>query len=530
MAFQKETLVLGGGACADLVADQLSTWGIAVLRATLVGTSGGDETRNYDRNADIHHDRATMISCRGQAGNFRVTLAINERRYVHTVSSIVLAQPCIRIPNYDFYALPSSDRVISISALETMTMENGVHGLLSDKTHVVFLNSWQIDPHPVMAQTMLQWCLAVQQQPEVNTYFLCGNLKVSIDGMEARCETAKRAGTLILKFTGRFPVLTPLADGRIRIDYRDETTGMDGWVVADLVVVDERIIPPPQLAEAIRQLRLASEADGFAQTDNIHRLPNLTNRRGIFVAGGARAVLPDAALAADAQQVALKVLEFISGEDRGPLPRLEIDQDSCARCLTCYRLCPYAAIETTPHMHIQPEACQSCGLCFAACPNRAILMHDEDLEKALACLALPGESVGRGDGFVPRIVAFCCSRSAAQARKTAESIGSPLPAGLVCVEGICGGTFSVRHLLSAVEAGVDGVLVLSCHEGNCHSERGTLEAQKRVAEAIHLLSWAGITEERVQFATLAANMSSEFVRMIGDFAEKIKALGPAMKI
>lgn len=526
MAFQKETLVIGNGLCADQVADRLDARGIVVRRALLGGADGA--ARGAGATADLSREGVELVDCRGQAGHFRVTLAENDQCFTHTVSGIVLAQPWVRIPNHDLYGLPPSDRVTSIAALEAAAMESPVASMLPPGAKVVFLNSWRIDPHPVMTQSMLQYCLTMQRQSDANTFFLCGNLKVAADGMEACCDEARTAGTVFVKFTRRFPVMTPLADGRIQVDYWDETTGMDCRLQADLVVVDERVTPHPGLAQAIKRLRLEGDPYGFAQGDNVHRLPNLTNRRGIFVAGGARAVLPAAALVADAEQVALQVLAFLSDADRAPLPHLEIDQDSCARCLTCYRLCPYAAIEMTPHMQIHPAACQGCGLCVAGCPNRAIQIADDALEKALGSLTEQGRATGQIDGFVPKIVAFCCSRSAVPARASAIAMGHRLPPKLVCVEGICGGAFSVRHLLGVIEAGMDGVLVLTCHEGNCHSEQGTLEARKRVAEALRLLSWAGVAKERVRYATLAANMSSEFVRMANDFAEKIKALGPAI--
>lgn len=108
----------------------------------------------------------------------------------------------------------------------------------------------------------------------------------------------------------------------------------------------------------------------------------------------------------------------------------------------------------------------------------------------------------------------------------AISAGHSLPAGLVVVEGICGGSFSVRHLLSAIEAGADGILVLTCHPGNCHSEHGPRNAQQRVATAAQALALADINEERLQFSTLAANMGAEFAAKVQQFAQKIAALGP----
>lgn len=51
-----------------------------------------------------------------------------------------------------------------------------------------------------------------------------------------------------------------------------------------------------------------------------------------------------------------------------------IDEDLCAFCLTCYRLCPLDGIEIRKKMENTPEACQACGLCAAECPMGAITL------------------------------------------------------------------------------------------------------------------------------------------------------------
>jgi len=51
-----------------------------------------------------------------------------------------------------------------------------------------------------------------------------------------------------------------------------------------------------------------------------------------------------------------------------------VDEDKCAFCLTCLRLCPLAGIEIGKKIVTLVEACQACGLCAAECPQRAITL------------------------------------------------------------------------------------------------------------------------------------------------------------
>lgn len=475
---------------------------------------------------------AKLIDCQGHAGAFQITLDQNGRRTIHRAESIVVAEQLQHTPNFDFYDLSPSKRVLAISQAETALIPEIGSTPAGGLVRVLFLNDWSEHCHPVTAARMLRLCRSIQQSPNVRTVYLTGQLKVSVEGMEACCQAAKAAGTKFFKFDREAPRLQVLKDGRIQATCWDDTTRIAFGMTFDYVVVDEKIAPNSTLSHLARALRLHRDCQGFVQSDNVHRLSNSTNRRGIFAVGGARAVFSPEEQQADAAHAALKVSELLAGLDEGELPRAEIDAGRCARCLTCYRLCPHAAIEMSPRMTIAAQACQSCGLCAAGCPNRAIRFLDDQLTAALQRL-IPEKPDCSPEGsmdepFTPCVVAFCCSRSALPARDMAISAGHRLPAGLVVVEGICGGGFSVRHLLSALEAGADGVMVLTCHPGNCRSENGPSNAAQRAAAAAHALALSDIGADRLYIGTLAANMGTDFVRSVEEFSQKISSLGPIL--
>jgi coenzyme F420-reducing hydrogenase delta subunit len=66
------------------------------------------------------------------------------------------------------------------------------------------------------------------------------------------------------------------------------------------------------------------------------------------------------------------------------------------------------------------------------------------------------------------------------------------------------------------------VLVLACHTGNCHAERGNSEARSRVREVRAFLEEAGMDPNRVRFHTLAANMGVEFGGVARAFQDAFK--------
>ncbi len=53
-----------------------------------------------------------------------------------------------------------------------------------------------------------------------------------------------------------------------------------------------------------------------------------------------------------------------------------VDAGKCVACLTCVRLCPFAAprIEPGGYAVIDPGLCRACGICVTACPAEAITL------------------------------------------------------------------------------------------------------------------------------------------------------------
>ena len=55
-----------------------------------------------------------------------------------------------------------------------------------------------------------------------------------------------------------------------------------------------------------------------------------------------------------------------------PLIRFEIDEEKCAGCSSCAKICPVNAIkgETKKPYHIDDDLCIKCGSCIEVCPSK----------------------------------------------------------------------------------------------------------------------------------------------------------------
>jgi F420-non-reducing hydrogenase iron-sulfur subunit len=91
----------------------------------------------------------------------------------------------------------------------------------------------------------------------------------------------------------------------------------------------------------------------------------------------------------------------------------------------------------------------------------------------------------------------------------------------------CTGRVDVLTMLKAFEAGVDGVYLAGCLEGECHFLKGNLRAKKRVGYAKTLLQEVGIEPERLEMYNLSSAQGQRFAAIANDMAEKIRALGPS---
>ena len=101
-----------------------------------------------------------------------------------------------------------------------------------------------------------------------------------------------------------------------------------------------------------------------------------------------------------------------------------------------------------------------------------------------------------------------------EAADMATDFGMPLPKGLKTVKVPCAGKVDIDYVMRALAEGADGVVVMACHNGNCKSEKGSLYASWRAANAQDMLEAIGVDKARIRFATTASNMGTEFSRIL----------------
>jgi coenzyme F420-reducing hydrogenase delta subunit/Pyruvate/2-oxoacid:ferredoxin oxidoreductase delta subunit len=316
------------------------------------------------------------------------------------------------------------------------------------------------------------------------------------------------------------------ASGQVVIEFDDEIAGRSFRLNPDLTILDEAARPAAYLRDLISTLGLETDPSGFAQADNVHRIGVRTNRAGILVAGPARNMLSQREHRLDMAAASLQGSKPTAQSELKTLARAEIDPGSCIRCLTCHRLCPHGAIQVNTRVQVLSPACEACGLCAAECPREAIQVLGMNGFNIGAHLVDPSRPA-KGDDFSPKVLAFCCTRSAFPASRLADCLTPTMPRGLKIIEIPCAGSLSLDHVLTGFRNGADGTLVMTCHTDNCHAGHANQRALERVEMLQDQFTHIGLETERLHFATLASNMGRAFADIVIEFDKKLRELGPS---
>jgi len=461
-----------------------------------------------------------LVGVNGVPGDFNLKLENKDGIIGKKTGAIVIATGFTIKPLNDKYQLSLSDNVITQSSLEEMLAagDQSAREKLAGKT-VAFLLGFGNYGYPIVMERLVRSILAIEQIEGCTAYVYAGDLKVASDSLERIYKESRDNGATYFRLS-QMPEISQ--DGK-KVTFFDPVLRQDMELSPDLLVIEEEICADQSNDELAGLLRIDMEAAGLMQKDNVHRFPVSSNREGIFVIGASREVQNLPLEITDAANAVLGIKNLLGdGTRMVPKERGIVDTGKCVFCITCYRCCPHGAIywDEDNKAVISPLACQACGICASECPMDAIQIGgfiDADLKEEIQQSIEP-------DAKAPQIVAFCCRNSAFEAGMMAKTFNMPVPEGLKMIKMPCAGKIDLDYILTAFVEGADGVLVLTCHNGNCKSERGNIFAEWRVDDAHRMLEESGFGKERLQFATLASNTGSRFSAIVCDMEKTINNL------
>lgn len=123
--------------------------------------------------------------------------------------------------------------------------------------------------------------------------------------------------------------------------------------------------------------------------------------------------------------------------------------------------------------------------------------------------------------FTPKIVVFGCNWAS-----TADATKAKVKPNPRTIKTMCSGRVDPTFILQAFKNGIDGVLIISCHRGDCHYIRGNFKTQRMVSLLKTVLSQLQIEPERLRLVSNSASESQKLQQALNDFTKKIVSLGP----
>ncbi len=128
--------------------------------------------------------------------------------------------------------------------------------------------------------------------------------------------------------------------------------------------------------------------------------------------------------------------------------------------------------------------------------------------------------------FEPVILVFCCNWCSYAGADLAGVMRLRIPPNVRIVRVMCSGRVDPLHVLQALSLGADGVAVNGCHPGDCHYLRGNVLARQRMDFLTDVLNHLGL-QGRLEMNYISAGEGSRFQELMGDFTERVRALGPS---
>jgi heterodisulfide reductase subunit A-like polyferredoxin len=169
------------------------------------------------------------------------------------------------------------------------------------------------------------------------------------------------------------------ANGSVSVAYRDPYLRRDVDLALDLLVLATPAVAAEGGSELSKMLKVPLTADGFYLEAHVKLRPVDFGSEGIFLCGAAhypKSIEETISQAYAAAGRAAAILAKPVIKAGGVVA--EVDEEKCAACLTCVRICPYEVpiidLETKK-AKIEAAACQGCGICVSECPVKAITLH-----------------------------------------------------------------------------------------------------------------------------------------------------------
>jgi len=129
--------------------------------------------------------------------------------------------------------------------------------------------------------------------------------------------------------------------------------------------------------------------------------------------------------------------------------------------------------------------------------------------------------------FKPKIIGFLCNWCSYAGADLAGVSRYQYPPDIRIIRVMCSARVDPMIVFTLFKEGADGILVGGCHLGDCHYISGNYHTEKRAYVIERLMEKTGLEPERFRLEWISASEGERFSKIVEEFTETIKGLGPS---
>ena len=204
------------------------------------------------------------------------------------------------------------------------------------------------------------------------------------------------------------------------------------------------------------------------------------------------------------------------------------DNDICARCLNCIRMCKHEARSFVDGKVVTDRLkCQSCGSCLDICPEKGVTIRrgygtnpDELWKEVHSYFNNP-------DNPDAKAVVFTCGWSSYPGLQASRYDQFEISREYQILVMACSGRLKSNTVLETLEQGAWGVLICCCPEDECE-HGGSARTKARMKSLMSSLERMDIDPKRIQVAEVPQGNPKKFTDTATGFIDGIRGLGPLL--
>ncbi|MBD3354275.1 MAG: hydrogenase iron-sulfur subunit [Candidatus Lokiarchaeota archaeon] len=126
--------------------------------------------------------------------------------------------------------------------------------------------------------------------------------------------------------------------------------------------------------------------------------------------------------------------------------------------------------------------------------------------------------------FKPKIVGFLCNWCSYAGADLAGVSRIQYPPNIRIIRLMCSGRVEPFFVFEALKQGIDGIIIMGCHPGECHYMSGNYEAEIKFNFIKKMLNFINLSD-RITLKWVSASEGIRFAKVVTEFTEFIKTLG-----